>query len=68
MTDLSNVITALFYADPVLFAGIGCLFCFMLGLLIGAWWQGRPISEAEKRVEIHTREADVTSEMIGEDK
>jgi len=35
-----------------------CLLAFIVGLVVGAWWNSRPISDLEKREIHHTRHDD----------
>ena len=34
------------------------------GALVAAWWQDKPLSDLEKRVELHSRDVDEHSEGL----
>jgi|GEM_PF-6026548 len=34
----------------------------LIGMLVGAWWNARPLSDLEQRVELHVKESDMEDE------
>jgi hypothetical protein len=45
------------HAYPVLSCTIGIVVAFNLGMLVGAWWNGKPLSNVELRIAEHEIDA-----------
>lgn len=53
-------------SDPVIWTLVIALVSGLVGALIGAWYQSKPISEAEMRGEVTTRQyREIDDEDIG---
>jgi len=57
-----DAIKIIIITNPILWTLVIAWVFGLIGMWIGAWWNSRPLSDLEQRVELHVRESDEHSQ------